>query len=80
VVYQGICATGSDGRPNSHCEPCLVGERWDALRQKLGTRYAAEHRKSTVNVKYAEWLSASLISSAFRIVLQARLLVNFYSV
>ena len=71
---QGMCATGSDGRPNADCEsPCLVGEKWDELRRMLGTKHAAMHRNSTVNIKYAEWLSHSLMSSAFRIILQVRI-------
>ena len=65
-----MCAIAPDGRPNQHCEPCLVGTRWDELRHELGTDHAAKLRKSAVNLKYPQWLSASLISSAFRIVLE----------
>jgi hypothetical protein len=75
-----MCAFGSDGLPNSHCDPCLVGERWDELRQDLGTYLVAEHRNFEVKVAYAEWLSASLVSSAFRIVLQASIIPKLLTI
>ncbi len=75
-----MCVAGVDGRPNSFCEPCLVGERWDELRQKLGAYHAAKLRDSAVNLVYPEWLSGSLVSNAFRILLQVMSTVVFVSI
>ena len=67
---QNMCHTDLKGRENGYCQPCLVGERWDALRAELGTDQVRGFRRTVPTVKYSEWMSQTVMASAFRIILK----------
>lgn len=67
---QDICNTDADGKENEHCTPCLVGPEWDALRTELGTELIKGYRSSVPTLKYSDWLSQTMATSAFRVLLK----------
>eukprot|EP00951_Prasinocladus_malaysianus_P022845 scaffold192752_cov48-Prasinocladus_malaysianus.AAC.1 len=65
-----MCAADSLGHENAYCGSCLVGPKWDALRAELGTELIRGYRSTVPTIKYGEWISQTLMSSAFRIILK----------
>lgn len=65
-----MCYTDDQGLENEHCKPCLVGARWDKLREQLGSSYVRGNRTTVPVVKYGTWLSSTLMGNVFRILLK----------
>ncbi len=65
-----MCLSDGEGNENGSCEPCLVGEEWDALREELGTELVRGTRKSVPTIKHPQWLSGTLSGTVIHILLK----------
>ena len=63
-----MCLIDANGVEHGYCRRCLVGPKWDALREQLGT---GRVQRETIPVLAAgNWPSSTMLATAFRILAQ----------
>mmetsp|Transcript_36845 Transcript_36845/g.103958 ORF Transcript_36845/g.103958 Transcript_36845/m.103958 type:complete len:294 (+) Transcript_36845:371-1252(+) len=68
-----MCMVDAELKRSPACQPCLVGERWDELRQVIGTKYVQGRRKISPSIAISDWAAHILQSSIFRILAEEML-------